>query len=160
MSFVHVDSCGVSDCQLCAFLIRRVFVEFHRPRPSRTRPVEMVQPVLEAVYVALKRRQSRRPFEVYVDRRERPQGRRNRRRSNEVMPVEQKLQPVKLPKTDFHQIIVTEVRGSLSGLSLAAALSLSEYATFNGYMYYHYMHVILCVHTLTQVTPTHSHTST
>ena len=125
MSFVHVDSCVVSDCQLCVFLIRRAFVEFHRPRPSRARPVEMVQPVLEAVYVALKRRQSRRPFEVYVDRRERPQGRRNRRRSNEVMPVEQKLQPVKLPKTDFHQIVVTEVRGSLSGLSLAAALSLS-----------------------------------
>ena len=117
---MHVDSCGISDCQLCVFLIHRVFVEFHRPRPSRTRPVEMAQPVLDAVYVALKRRQSRRPFEVYMGRRERAPG----RRSNEVLPVEQKLHPVKLPNTDVHQIVVTEVRGSLSGLALAASLSL------------------------------------
>ena len=68
----------------------------------------MAQPVLDAVYVALKRRQSRRPFEVYMGRRERAPG----RRSNEVLPVEQKLHPVKLPNTDVHQIVVTEVRGS------------------------------------------------
>lgn len=147
---MHVDSCGVSNCQLCVFLIHRVFVEFHRPRPSRTRPVEMAQPVLDAVYVALKRRQSRRPFEVYMGRRERAPG----RRSNEVLPVEQKLHPVKLPNTDVHQIVITEVRGSLSGLALAAALSLSEYCCHFQQVtciYSHYM----CVST-----PSHSHTHT
>ena len=53
-------------CQLM-HLLPRVFVEFHRPRPSRTRPVEAVQPVLDAVYVALKRRQSRQPLELYAE---------------------------------------------------------------------------------------------
>ena len=89
-------------------LVPRVFVEFHRPRPSRTRPVEAVQPVLDAVYVALKRRQSRQPLELYVDTRDRDTHR--RRRSERVMVVEDELKPIKLPRTGFHQIIVTEVR--------------------------------------------------
>ena len=89
-------------------LVPRVFVEFHRPRPSRTRPVEAVQPVLDAVYVALKRRQSRQPLELYVDMRDRDTHR--RRRSERVMVVEDELKPIKLPRTGFHQIIVTEVR--------------------------------------------------
>ena len=96
-------------CQLM-HLLPRVFVEFHRPRPSRTRPVEAVQPVLDAVYVALKRRQSRQPLELYADARDR--GRHSWRRSERVVVVEDELKPIKLPRTGFHQIIVTEVRWS------------------------------------------------
>ena len=141
------------------FLVHRVFVEFHRPRPSRTRPVEMVQPVLDAVYIALKRRQSRRPLQLYVDRRERAQGSHGRRWNDKMIPVEEKLQHIQLPKTGFHQIVVTEVRGSRTRLTLrmAAALSLS--------LGIQQLQVTLYVHTLT-VTPspsdilTQSHTHT
>ena len=142
------------------FLLHRVFVEFHRPRPSRTRPVEMVQPVLDAVYIALKRRQSRRPLELHVDRRERAQGRRDRRWSNKMIPVEEKLQLIKLPKTGFHQIVVTEVRGPRTGLTLrmAAALSLWILLPLSTATCTLYVVITYKLHCMS--TPSHSHTLT
>ena len=147
------------------FLLHRVFVEFHRPRPSRTRPVEMVQPVLDAVYIALKRRQSRRPLQLCVDRREKAQGRHDRRWSDKMMLVEEKLQHIQLPKTGYHQIVVTEVRDPRTGLTLRMAaalflslsLSLDIAATFNATCT---LYVVITYKLHCMFTPSHSHTLT
>ena len=45
----------------------RVFVEFERPHPSHISPVQAVEPVLDSVYVALKRRHERNKLAIYID---------------------------------------------------------------------------------------------
>ena len=114
-----------------------MFLEFERPRPSGSQSVHNVEPVLEAVNVALKKRHSRKKLFLIVndDRADRYQS-----NSQDVSRSDSwkfpdppamgvrcapngdsegilKMKQLTLPDTGFQQIIITEVRADHLQLS-------------------------------------------
>ncbi len=85
-------------------LLSRVFVEFERPH-SHSRSLSADAPVLDAVLIALKRRQERNRLALYIDESPLPSQR------NEDVPVIRAgaLKEMKLPDSGTKQIVITEV---------------------------------------------------
>ena len=85
-----------------------MYVEFERPRPSHHHDMSAVQPVLESVYLALKKKHERRRMCLYEQRLE----------SREVLRQTSPkvvsdpgvvLKNRELPDSGRYQIVVTEV---------------------------------------------------
>ncbi len=89
---------------LCPSSPVRVFVEFERPH-SHSRSLSADAPVLDAVLIALKRRQERNRLALYIDESPLPSQR------NEDVPVIRAgaLKEMKLPDSGTKQIVITEV---------------------------------------------------
>ena len=105
-------------------------MEFERPRPSGSQSFLDVQPVLEAVNIALKKRHSRKKLFLIVndDKADRYQGNRRDVSRNNSWKFPKppavgvgcapngdsegvlKMKQLTLPDTDLHQIVITEVR--------------------------------------------------
>ncbi|XP_064403082.1 ATP-dependent RNA helicase TDRD9-like [Halichondria panicea] len=82
----------------------KVFVEFERPH-SHSRSQSADTPVLDAVLIALKRRQERNKLALYIDKSPLPSSQRN-----EDVPVIRAgaLKEMKLPDSGTKQIVITE----------------------------------------------------
>ncbi len=82
-----------------------MFVEFERPH-SHSRSQSADAPVLDAVLIALKRRQERNKLALYIDETPLPSSQRN-----EDVPVIRAgaLKEMKLPDSGTKQIVITEV---------------------------------------------------
>lgn len=86
-----------------------MYVEFERPRPSHQQDAGAIQPVLEAVYLALKKKHERRRLCLYE---ERSDVREVVRQPSPLVISEPGvvLQSLELPDSGRYQIVVTEVR--------------------------------------------------
>ena len=104
----------------CCLFLRRVFVEFERQRsdhPSHT--ANLVQPVQEAVYIALKKRHERsRLFLVLKEERSNERRRRLSAQQGEraeaaagstAAGLVRSIPPLELPDLGQEQIMITEV---------------------------------------------------
>ena len=124
--YVHGFSILMCTCFVCLYFIR-VFIEFERQRSVHPHPTDVAQPVQEAVYIALKKRQDRNKFFLYTKedrssksserRRQSFQGDGGHREREEAAAVSssgsagvvRSIPSVDLPDLGTQQIMITEV---------------------------------------------------